>query len=70
MLIQRILGGDAEIIKYSGLVKFYDIDQLMPGENDYCIILYEDKPKRGHWTALVKYSGLYEHVDFYEGQAK
>jgi len=63
--IQRILGGDAKIIKYSELSHLYDIDQLLPGEKDSCIILYEDSPNRGHWTALVKYNGLYEHFDSY-----
>ena len=62
---QNILGGDAKIIKYSELGNPYDIDQLLPGDKDYCIILYEDKPARGHWTALSKYNGLYERCDSY-----
>ena len=45
--IQRILGGDAKIIKYSELSHLYDVDQLLPDEKDYCIILYEDSPKQG-----------------------
>ena len=53
--IQKILGGDAKIIKYSELGHLYDIDQLLPGDKDSCIILYEDSPNRGHWTALLKY---------------
>ncbi len=63
--IQRILGGDAEIIKYSELGNLHDADQLLPREEDYCIILYEDRPNRGHWTAISKYNGLYEHFDSY-----
>ena len=63
--IQRILGGDAKIIKYAELGNLYDIDQLLPEEKDYCIILYEDRPNRGHWTALLKYNNLYEHFDSY-----
>ena len=31
----------------------------------YFIILYEDKPNRGHWAALSKYNGIYEHFDSY-----
>ncbi len=34
-------------------------------KKDYCIILYEDRPNRGHWTALLKHNGLYEHFDSY-----
>ena len=63
--IQRILGGDAKIIKYAELGQLNDIDQLLPNEKDYCIILYEDRPNRGHWTALLKYNNLYEHFDSY-----
>ena len=63
--IQRILGGDAKIIKYSELGYLYDIDQLLTSDKDYCIILYEDAPNRAHWTALLKYNGLYEHFDSY-----
>ena len=63
--IQKILGGDAKIIKYAELGELHDIDQLLPNEKDYCIILYEDRPNRGHWTALLKYNGLYEHFDSY-----
>ena len=37
--IQRILGGDAKIIKYAEMGQLYDIDQLLPNEKDYCIIL-------------------------------
>ena len=32
---------------------------------DYCIILYEDRPDKGHWAALSKYNGVYEHFDSY-----
>ena len=49
--IQIILGGDAKIIKYAELANLYDIDQVLPNQKDYCIILYEDRPNRGHWTA-------------------
>ena len=63
--IQRIVGGDAKITRYSELLHLYDIDQLLQSEKDYCIILYEDSPNRGHWSALLKYNGLYEHFDSY-----
>ncbi len=63
--IQRILGGDAKIIKYSELGSLCDIDQLLPNQKDYCIILYEDRPSRVHWAALSKYDGLYELFDTY-----
>ena len=60
---QRILDGGVKIIKYSDLGHPYDIDQLLIQEKDYGIILCKDSPNRGHWTALLKYNGLYEHFD-------
>ncbi len=33
--IQRILGSDAKVIKYSELGNLYDIDQLLPHEREY-----------------------------------
>ena len=48
--IQRILGGDAKIIKYAELGQLNDSDHLLSNEKDYCIILYEERPNRGHWT--------------------
>ncbi len=37
----------------------------MPGEKDFCIVLYEDSANRGHWAALSIYDGLYEQFDGY-----
>ncbi len=63
--IRRILGRDIKILKYSDLDEFRDLDELLPNPTDYCIILYEDRPGRGHWTGLLKYDGLFEHFDSY-----
>ena len=46
--IRKILGSDTKIIKYSELDCLYDIDQLLTNDKDFCIILYEDSPDRGH----------------------
>ena len=37
----------------------------MPKETDDCNSLYEEIPNRGRWSALSKYSGIYDHVDLY-----
>ncbi len=60
--IQGILGGDAKITVNAELGNRCDIDHLLP---NYCIILYEDRPNREHWTALSQHNGLYEHFDSY-----
>ena len=63
--IGTILGADAKIIRYSELRHIDDLDDPLTHDMDYCIILYEDRPDRGHWTALSKYNGIYEHFDSY-----
>ena len=63
--IRKILGHDTKIIKYSELVQFEDLDQLLPNLKDYCVILYEDSIDHGHWVGLSRYGGKYEHFDSY-----
>ncbi|MFM7988407.1 MAG: hypothetical protein ACKPKO_54755, partial [Candidatus Fonsibacter sp.] len=55
----------AKIIRYSELRHITDLDELLTYDLDYCVILYEDIPDRGHWTALSRYNGIYEHFDSY-----
>ncbi|MFM7986295.1 MAG: hypothetical protein ACKPKO_43980, partial [Candidatus Fonsibacter sp.] len=50
--IGTILGTDTKSIKYSELRHIDDLDNLLTKDIEYCIILYEDRPDRGHWTAL------------------
>ena len=60
-----ILGADAKIIRYSELRHNTNLDELLRKYLDYCIVLYETKPDRGHRTALSKYNGVYEHFGSY-----
>ncbi|MFM7986545.1 MAG: hypothetical protein ACKPKO_45250, partial [Candidatus Fonsibacter sp.] len=59
--IGTILGADAKIIRYSELRHIDDQDELLTKDLDYCMFLDENKPDRGHWTALSIQNGLYEH---------
>jgi hypothetical protein len=54
---------DAKIITYSDLEKYESIDQLLPKEKDYVIILYEYEENSGHWTCLLKYDNTIEFFD-------
>ena len=63
--LQRILGDDTKIIKYSELSHLNDLDELLPKDKDYCVVLYEERLDLGHWTALSKYDGVFEHFDPY-----
>ena len=41
------------------------MDELLPRLVDYARILYEESYNRGHWVALLKYNGMFEHFDSY-----
>ena len=41
------------------------LDDFLTNDSDYCIILYEDRPDRGHWIPLSKQNSVYEHFDSY-----
>ena len=57
--LQRILGDDTNIIKYSELSHLNDLDELLPKDKDYCVVLYEERLDSGHWTALSKWPQVY-----------
>lgn len=63
--LKRILGADTKILKYSELAKYDNIDQLLPKPNDFVVILLEESPNSGHWTALLKANSVYEYFDSY-----
>ena len=75
-IIEESLGDDdirqylpnATILKYSDLCKYNDIDEIIPNEKDYAIILYEDSPNRGHWTCICKLNNNIEFFDSYGGK--
>jgi hypothetical protein len=56
---------DAKIMTYKELGKYRHINELLPEETDYAIILYLDAPNKGHWTAVLKYNNVYEMFDPY-----
>ena len=47
--IRRILGRRCRIIKYNELSKYNDLNQLLPNDKDYVVILIESRPNTGHW---------------------
>ena len=50
--IRTNLGAYANNIIYSELRHITDLDELLTKDLDYCIVLYDSKPDRGHWAAL------------------
>jgi hypothetical protein len=59
---------DAKIMKYSELKKYNTIEDLLPKNKDYAIILYENSPNQGHWVALMRYDPYIEYFDSYGGK--
>ena len=59
------MGRETKILRYSNLDEHGDLGELLPNAADACVVLYEDKPDKGHWTGLLKYGGLFEHFDSY-----
>ena len=45
---------DAKIMDYEGLKQYNNIDELLPNNGDYVIILYEHQQNSGHWVALAR----------------
>lgn len=46
---------NAKIIKYSDLKKYQTIEDLLPKNKSYAVILYENEVNKGHWTAIMRY---------------
>lgn len=59
---------ECKIMKYSKLQEYKSIDDLLPNERDYCIMLYEDSKNNGHWVCLLKYDNNIEYNDSYGGE--
>ena len=63
--IRFYLGNECKILKYSELRNYSSLTELLPGRVDYCIILVESAPNKGHWVWVCKYKGIYEMGDPY-----
>jgi len=63
--IKKVLGRNCKIIKYSQLSKYSDLEQLLPKNIDFVVVLIENSPNVGHWCALLKYNNIFEWFDSY-----
>lgn len=52
-----------KIIKYSELSKVRDLNEILPKDKDYLIILFEFEPNKGHWVALMKDKNVWNYFD-------
>ena len=65
--IKRVLGRTCRIIKYGELTRYNSIEALLPNDIDYVVLLYEDRPNRGHWCCVSKYDQIIELFDPHGG---
>jgi hypothetical protein len=65
----RYLGAGVKdkIKKYCELKNYSSINQLLPNDKDYCIILTENSKDNGHWMCVLKYGDKIEQFDSYGG---
>ena len=57
-------GGD-EILKYSELSRYENINELLPSNGTYKIILIETNYNVGHWCCILRYGKTIEWFDSY-----
>ena len=56
---------DTKVVKFSDLINYKDIYQLLPEWEDYRIILIKKKPRMGHWVCLTRRNNIFIFVDSY-----
>ena len=54
-----------KIIKYSDLKNYNNIEELLPEDNTFIILLVESSFNNGHWIAVLRYNNKIEYFDSY-----
>jgi len=54
-----------DIIKYSDLKNYNDIQELLPTNKSFKIILIEDEKNSGHWVSIMRYGKTIEYYNSY-----
>lgn len=57
--------GEGKVIKYSELDNYSTINDLLPNDKDFRIILIESQYNQGHWCAILKYGDIIEYFNSY-----
>lgn len=53
------------VIKYSELGNYKSIEEILPNDRSYKIVLIEENYNSGHWTCLLRYGDTIEWFDSY-----
>jgi len=56
---------DIETLKYSDLKNYSNIDELLPNDKDFKIILIEQEHHVGHWVCVMRYGNTIEYFNPY-----
>ena len=51
---KRYFNIENKIMKFSELAQYENIQELLPNDNDFKIILTETRPNSGHWCCLLR----------------
>jgi hypothetical protein len=54
-----------KLLKYSELADIQDIEEVLPEEQDYRIILTESQKNSGHWCCITRKNNVYTWFDSY-----
>jgi hypothetical protein len=57
-----------KLLKYCELENINNIDELLPDNRDYRIILTESQKNSGHWCCITKQNNVYTWFDPYSGK--
>lgn len=57
--------GDGKVIKYSDLANYSNINELLPNDKDFRVILVESSVNQGHWVCVMKYGDIIEYFNSY-----
>jgi hypothetical protein len=63
-LIKKYLP-DANIIMYNQLPRYNTIEELLPHDKSYFVLMYQDSPNTGHWTTVLRQKNTVEFFDSY-----
>jgi hypothetical protein len=63
--LRHILGNDCRIVEYCDLNHFKSMDDLLPNDTDYVIVLIESENNKGHWCAITKRDKVISTFDSY-----
>ena len=61
----RYFNIDGKIMKYSELSRYNNIEELLPNDKDFKLILTETEPNSGHWCVLMNSKGKIIWYDSY-----